>query len=365
MLRKVLLSIAVLLSVSAAAQLPTEEYRIEQLGRAVYEMDNGSVRKSIRMLTKLLELYPNDAVIIYELATGYCLNEDYKSAIKILEELILNSSDVNDQIYAQLGNAYDMDGRVVEALQTYRKGLEYFPLSGRLYCEIGVLYLRIKEYAAAIQHFETGIVVAPRYAPNYLRAAELRWAVGQKLWAFLYGEIFMNLEQGTLRTHRMGQMLSKTWQEMIKWRNLKIEADTTVLMQQAFWEAPEDRSFENLVSAKLTEAFNGAVKALNAQSIDAMVQAEIRARFVKLWFWEGSLLPETYPNPLFDYWKKLLDEGQLVAYSQWMTMGYDPDAFEDWQDEHPVEWGVFVKWMEDNPIGVNEANFFVRKQYNN
>jgi tetratricopeptide (TPR) repeat protein len=77
-------------------------------------------------LQKLLEFYkaePNDAFLKYALATEYIALNDFSTALIYFEDLILNHRDYVGTYY-HLGGLYEKLGRIDDALQTYRQGMD-------------------------------------------------------------------------------------------------------------------------------------------------------------------------------------------------------------------------------------------------
>ena len=59
-----------------------------------------------------------------------------------------------------------------------------------------------KEYSIALNYYEKGIEIDPKFPSNYYRAALLYDYSDHEIWGLIYGELFMDLEPNTKRTER-------------------------------------------------------------------------------------------------------------------------------------------------------------------
>ena len=59
------------------------------------------------------------------------------------------------------------------------------PTSGKLYLELGGMYLHTKEYDKAISYYEKGIDVEPGYPSNYYRLAKIFLNSDEEVWGMI------------------------------------------------------------------------------------------------------------------------------------------------------------------------------------
>lgn len=340
----------------------------EKKERAINLMDNGKIEESIRLLNEAKNLDPSNYVYDYEIGFAYYLKGDYKSSISTFKKVIeYDNSDA--QCYQMLGNIYDIDGNPKKALKTYDKGLKLFPKSGRLYLEKGNLYLNQKQYNEALNFYEQGIFNDPMFASNYYRASKLFCNSQEEVWGMIYGEIFINLENDTKRTHEISKLLYDTYKSQIKFTS-----DTSVSVsfsqQNIIYINPKDlKKSANYLLEALKLPFGSGVydptlsescvgqTAINLRSLN-----EIREKFVSTYF--SKSLNEKHPVVLFEYNKRLINLGLFEAYNYWLLKSGNEEEFNQWLSSHQKNYNDLISWIKENPIYIDSNNKFCRVEYN-
>ncbi|MDA7803072.1 hypothetical protein N8987_00665 [Crocinitomix sp.] len=97
------------------------------------------------------------------------------------------------------------------------------------------------------------------------------------------------------------------------------------------------------------------------KSIDINSLARIREGFVENYF--NMEHHKTHPNVLFDFQKRIIDEGHFDAYSHWILMKGDPGGFNTWFESNEGNWDAFIEWFQVNDLRLSEANKFYSAQY--
>jgi len=327
---------------------------------AIKLMDDGQIKESIKLLEEAIKLDPTSATYPYEMAYAYYSEEDYKSAIKTLEK-IENYSDVTDQTFQLLGNSYDYLEKSDKAVAAYKKGLEKFPKSGRLYLELGTLNANKQDYSTAAYYYEKGIQVEPAFPSNYYNACKIYCLSTEKVWTMLYGEIFMNLERNTKRTEEISKLLFNTYKKQIK-----LTSDSSLSV--SFSKSSTINIGDLNDSGKLKMPFGVMVyeptlmmSMLFVKKIDINSLDSIRSKFVDNYY--ARKFDKTYPNVLFAYQKKVKDAGFMDAYNHWILMKGDEDNFIIWQNKNKTKWDDFVTWFTENTLKLTDTNKFYREQY--
>ncbi len=323
---------------------------------AIRLMDSGKVDESIVLLNEAIKLDPKETIYPYELAFAYCLKEDYKTAVKILEKL-RKSKEPSELVYQLLGNSYDMLGKPEKALETYADGLEKYPNSGCLNMESGTVYWIHEQYDKAVSYYEKGIEVDPEFPSNYYRVATAYCHSDAEVWGMIYGEIFMNLERNTQRTSEMSRLLYNTYKSEITFPNDSVvNISFCKNMSMTLEDLEELKIPFGMVYETIMSLAVGAEKNIDINSLD-----RIRTRFVENYYREKY--NEKYPNVLFDYQNKLKAAGHMEAYNHWLLKNGDEDAFSKWLVDNASKWGAFAKWMDDNPLLIDEEHKFSSSQY--
>lgn len=316
----------------------------EMLQEAIALMDDGAYNKSIELLEKAEKLDPRNIHIPYEKALAYYAKNDYQRVIKIGSPY-LKHKDVFDLYFQLVGNAYDELKKPKKAEKIYWEGIKKFPESGSLYLNLGVMYLRQKQYGQALGAFEKGIEVTPSYPSNYYWASVIYTMSSEEVWGMIYGEIFMNLERTSKRTEILSKQLYETYKNEIK---ISDNGNISV----SFSQNSEIDSDE----AKLPFGIGVyeptlMLSLLDIKEINIGTLSDMRGKFVDIYFEKGY--DKQYPNVLFDYQKIVKDAGHFEAYSHWILSGGDKDGFLKWKEANKQKWDEFVKWFDNNNIEVD------------
>jgi len=321
---------------------------------AIKIMDEGKIEESIILLEESEKLDPENYMYPYEIAYALIQKKEYKNAIKILEK-IKSYKSINSQVYQMSGNCYSFLGKSKKAIKEYEAGMKIFPDKGNLHLEKGNIFLDKKEYDEAILNYENGIKVDPSYPSNYYRLAKLFLNSSDKLSGLVYGELFMNLERTTARTQEMSELLYNTYKTSISFgeNNSSVKfCQVVIFMDEAEnIKLPLCAVFEkHLILATLDK------KEINLSSL-----ASIRKQFIKNFYFGEDY--KNYPNVLFEYQKKMLDDNVFDAYNHYLFQISNPGEFSSWQESNEKDYEDFVEWYLEpkNDIKINNKNMFLRQ----
>lgn len=361
-MKQIILSILIVFALSnfsSAAQDNVSGAKTKA-NEAIKLMDQGRFEDAITLLNQAQELDPTEIAYPYEKAYAYYATEKYDKAIEVLEKLIILDN-APDMAFQLLGDAYDMTGKSAKALEIYDLGLVKYPASGLLYLEKGNLCMSAKQYDQALGHYEKGIEVDPKFPSNYYRAAILYSGSSERVWAVIYGEIFLNLEKNTKRTEEISKLLFDTYKEAITFPN-----DSSVSIS---FSKGGNISVEELKdTAKYKMPFGiGAYEPCMffsvefRSTINLSTLNQIRTGFLNEYFKKGFNV--SYPNVLFEYQKRVESAGHLEAYNYWLLLKGDKDGFTKWVTANKDKWNSFKDWFSKNPLKLNFMNKFFRTQY--
>lgn len=319
-------------------------------------VDEGNYEEGIKLFKEAQKLDPASSAPQYEIAQAYVRMKEYGTAIEILEK-IKNKPDAEDIYYSCLGSCYDMDGDRDKAFEVYKAGLKKFPKSGRIYLELGVVKLDEKKYDKALKYFEKGIEVAPAHPSNYYWASILWADTKDRIWALIYGEIFLNLEKNSKRTENISKLMFDVYKDGFEFEDnaIKTHLSNTDDVQSSKIEADK---LMNSFKVKGYE-FPMALSAVGQNKIDLKSLNEIRTNYLDFYYKEGY--DKIFPNIVFKYQKKVKDAGFLEAYNYWILYDGDRKDQTDWQNKNQETWNKFIKWFDKNPMTIDENNKFVRQ----
>lgn len=147
----------------------------------------------------------------YESALAYLQLEEYYFAQKILKELIaLEVSYPNRaQAYILLGQVYDGDKKLDEALKTYAEGLEKYPKNSGLYFARGITYEKFEKYQEAIEDFKRSAQCNIGHAGSHLRLGMIAAREGHYTESILSLMTFLLLEPNSNRSAGVVSLLEK------------------------------------------------------------------------------------------------------------------------------------------------------------
>jgi tetratricopeptide (TPR) repeat protein len=282
----------------------------------------GDYSNAIVVLTAALKSDPQNLQLQKDLAFNYYLNREYPKGEAIVKPLV-DRQDADVQTYQLLAMFYKMGGEIKECDRLYKSGLKRWPRSGVLYSEYGEL-MGTKEAYLAIPQWEKGIEVDPNYAGNYYNAAKYYYVYGDKVWALIYGEIFINLESYSKRTAEVKQLL------LDGYKKLFTDRDTQNKTKRSAFEV----AWLNVMNPLDFTVRDG----VTAESLTVL-----RTKFIINWF---NTYPGNYPFRLFDYQRQLLKEGMFDAYNEWIfgAAGNLP-AFQTWTNTHSDEYNRFTNFQ--------------------
>jgi hypothetical protein len=333
--------------------------------RKLYEegiklMEEGKFNESSAKILEAKKFDLNNWDLRYVEAYLFYKKKQYPEAIANLEAMVKSGNAISNS-YKLLGNCYELKGDKLKAIETYRLGLKAFPNSGEMLMEMGLVEMFNKNYKIALEYFEKGIKTDPTYPSNYYWAAKLYNQSSEKVWVIVYGEMFMNIERNTDRTIDMGMLLYDLYKE-----SFTKKPDTAQYLQLTqMWLKPESKS-GSLIKPKAKRTFEQAFTESMSQStirkdFNLGVLANYRNNFLTEWF-NGSQ-PKDFPNVLFNYLKKMKDEGKFEMYNYWLFQEGDQEFMAKWYEKNQAKFNDFLAWFSDNPMKVDNENKVYRLQY--
>ncbi|MDX2360924.1 MAG: tetratricopeptide repeat protein [Crocinitomicaceae bacterium] len=360
-MKSLLLCGIILISFATFSQTDQEKKdAIKIAQKAIKLMDDGEIKKSIKMLKEAIKLDGTNFNFPYEIGLAYYKLENYKKSIEYLTET-LSYDDITDQCYTMLGNAYDMNGDPDRAIEIYDDGLKVFPRSGRLYYEKGVVERSRDNLDVALGYWTKGIFVRPTYASNYYMAAHIYCSnTEEEIWGMLYGEIMMNIERTTGRTNELSKLLYDTYNSAISISGDEASVSFSQEMSMSLPGEGEEMKLPFQMHYEMTTSLSVAA-VMNGGDLSIADINQMRTTFIETWFEQET--HKQYPNFLFNFHKKLMDLGYFECYNYWVLMKGNESEFESWVAEHDSEFEEFIKWFKDHPLAIDDKNSFHHSQY--
>ena len=299
-------------------------------------MRSGDYPNAVIVLTNALKSDPGSLGLQKDLTFTYYLQKNYSASIESGRRLI-DRKDADEQCYQILGMALNAIDEKKEADKMYRQGIKKFPASGELYNEYGEMLWANKD-ADAIRFWEKGIEVDPNYSSNYYNACKYYYYTYDKVWALLYGEIFINIESYSRRTPEIKSLLVDAYKKYFS--ELKSKNSQKNLFAIAY-------------STVMSDQAGSVTSGITSESLSIL-----RSKFILEWF---EKFGDKYPYRLFEYQRQLLKEGLFEAYNQWAfgaSMGLT--AFQNWTTQHLDDYNRFISFQKGRlfkvPPGQNYRN---------
>lgn len=335
-MKKIFFSLVLVVAVICNTDVYAQEGQtnLHETGRSF--MRSGDFDNAILVLTRASQQEPKNIEIRKDLVMSYFYKRDYAKAKDQLEPLI-DGDDADVTTYQIAGNIYKALEEVKDAEKMYKKALGKFPNSGALHSEYGELLWEKKDYDA-IKEWEEGIKVDPSYSGNYYNAALYYFYTKDKVWALVYGEIFVNMESLTERAAAMKQILYKAYKEKL------------------FADLGENKNENKSEFAKTFLNVMNQQSSIVNRGITTETLTMVRARFILEWYAKYS---NKFPFRLFDYQRQLLQEGMFEAYNQWLFGTVENlAAYDNWTKTHSQEYNNFTSFQKGRVFKVPSGQYY-------
>lgn len=296
-------------------------------------MKQGDYPNAILVLNRAIAIDPADISLTKDLSLSYYFHSDYNKALEVIKPLV-ESDNADDQSFLVAGNIYKSLNLPKDAEKIYKKGLKKFPDNGPLYNDLGEVMWGQKDHDA-INEWEKGIEKDPSYSRNYYNAARYYYLTTDKVWAILYGEIFVNMEPFSSKTPEVKDLLLESYK--------KLFIETTI---------EKDKEYNRFETAYL-QSMNRQ-SAVAGAGINAETLTMIRTRFILDWFMEKR------PGfKLFDYQRQLLQEGLFDAYNEWLFgSAQNLSSFQNWINSHPDEYAAFTAFQKSRVFRIPQGEYY-------
>lgn len=298
----------------------------------------GDYSNAIMVLNRALEKETNNLELKKDLAFTYFLNRDYARALEVAKPLP-EYQDADVQSYQILGMVYKAIEEAKDAEKMYRAGLKKFPNSGVLYSEYGEMLWSKKSYSDAIKQWEKGIEVDPNHSGNYYNAAKYYFFTKDKVWALVYGEIFVNLESYSKRTPEIKTILLDSYKKLFTDGDLTKNQDT------------KNEFVKTFLDIMKTQSGYVATNGVTPETLSA-----IRTKFVVSWMEKYA---KKFPFRLFDYQQQLLKSGMFEAYNQWLfATTVNLTTYESWTKTHAEAYNQFNTFQHNRVFKLPAGQYY-------
>lgn len=293
---------------------------------------------SIMLLNQAIRQAPDNVSLRRDLAYTYYVSGKAEKAKEIIEPVV-HSEFADEQTFQVAAAIENVLGKYGRAKRVLKKGISKYPHSGLLYNSLGNLYSTSKSDKSALKAWKEGIAADPGFGQNYYGAARMFHANGNYVWALIYGEIYLNLDNDPGRGNQIKKMMIEAYQALLTNGN-----DTKL---------PAFRSDEKNNHAGMTfEQCFQKVLLNNASVVRSGLNTEtlimLRTRFLMEWEWRYA---RRFPFTLFSWQNKMIHSGYFDAYNQWLFGAINnSQAFQLWVKKYTKNYGNFETWKRQNPL---------------
>ncbi len=222
MIKYILITLSLLGFVSNSfGQAPTfPEKRSKEI------IDEGVVLHDDSLYQEAIDLYklisPNDSNYSWALSEmTYSLMKlnSYEEIIKLCEKALAEQNVDPTDIRERLAMAYDENEQSDKALETYKEGIDFAPMSYMLYFNIGITYSQRKEYKKAIESFKKAIEINPKHASSHFQLGMHAFLQGELVPATLAFSAFLMLEPTSSRANQVLLLLNEALSDKIEYED--------------------------------------------------------------------------------------------------------------------------------------------------
>lgn len=321
---------------------------------------DGDYDNAIKYYKKALKNASKNTDYKYKLAMAFYRKQNYSQAIRYGEEILADASKTPEvNAFRLLGNSYDLHGNYKKSIETLESGLEKYPKSGSIFLDLGLVELLREHPLKAINYWERGIEAEPTYPDNYFWAAKAYAESEEKMWALLYGEIFMNIERGTERFDEMSSVIFNLYLDLMRDEasvttgEIKFERKGVNSFEEAHKRLYNILHKNGMMSFERGNTLYGGVNEIKAVSM-------MRKNFLELWL-QGFILK--YSNTLYKHQRSMMDLTFFEAYNYWLFSKASTDDFMNWMEKNSAKYDIFIDWFLSNPLKVDVVDYVVRHQF--
>jgi tetratricopeptide (TPR) repeat protein len=336
MMKKLIFISVLFFSIQTLIAQPEDPKQVNET--ALSFIRSGDYDNAILVLNRGLQQDKNNLELQKSLVMAYYYKKDYAKALEGVKVLV-DRDDADVMTYQIAGNVYKALEEVKDCDKMYKKALKKFPNSGPLHSEYGELLWAIKDFNA-IQYWEKGIQVDPGFSGNYYNAAQHYFYTQDKVWAVIYGEIFVNMESLTERGASMKKFLLDAYKEK--------------LFQESDMLKDIDKNKSEFAKAYLNTMNKQA--SLANKGISTEVLTMIRTRFILDWY---NTYGSKFPHKLFDYQLQLIREGMFESYNQWLFGTVENlAAYDNWTKTNPEKYTAFTNFQKNRIFRMPATQYY-------
>lgn len=306
----------------------------DMIAQGIKLHDRGDFKDAIEMYKKVLVLNPASAQAHYEIASSYFSARDYENALKHSNKVIGINTEYIDQAYIIKGSAYDNLGKPLEALNTYKKGIEKYKTNYLLYYNLALTSFNLKEYSNAEDALQQSLKINPSHASSHFLLGINMLMLEERVKAILAIYNYLLLEPKSKRT---ASALITLEEELQKGRKKDNEKSAVTI--------PAKKDDDEFYTAELMLGLFGSSKTnetnklksgneLFAENTNALFTILGELKKDKKGFWWDFYV---------DYFNTLAVNKHTEAFCYYIAQSKD-DAYNKWLEGNRPKIEAFSEW---------------------
>ncbi len=193
--------------------------------------DEEKYEDAIELYQKVAVNDTNYSLAQFETSLSYFAMEDYKNAIKTIEDLLALELVYPEKniLYTMLGSSYDESGDLEKAIESYNRGIELFPMSYKLYYNRALVYTKLEKHKEAIEDYKKAISCKPDHLSSHYNLGKYALNEGHYTEAMLSFITYLMMDPTSERANYVIQMMENA-------SNGEIELES----ENFFWDEKEN-----------------------------------------------------------------------------------------------------------------------------
>ncbi|MCI5082992.1 MAG: tetratricopeptide repeat protein [Saprospiraceae bacterium] len=195
----------------AQAQVSDEVQQLVEQGVALH--DSEKYDEAIEVYRKALEIDEESGLVLYQLGYAYYAQGNYRKAKTFARKCLkTKQSKFMADAYVMLGNIYDIEGRHLKAVRTFKKGLSSYPDNYLLHYNLGLAYYHLRDLERTEKALIRAIKTNPYHSSSHYLLAFAKLDAEQNIQAMLGLSFFLLLEPESERADYALEYLFKILQ---------------------------------------------------------------------------------------------------------------------------------------------------------
>lgn len=135
------------------------------LQQGVNTSDAGDYAGAIKLYDRVSENDTNYELVLTEKSFSYVENKQYDKAGAVCREGLTLGTEYGNVFYVNLASSLDNSGKHDSAVIVYNEGIAKYPNDYKLYYNLGLTQMNIKDYSGALKSFQKSLEINP-FHPN-------------------------------------------------------------------------------------------------------------------------------------------------------------------------------------------------------